>query len=100
MAYLETIITNIAIGVHGKKGTEAKKLTDFLIDWDPEGKPEKKQSPEEMLAIFKNIAVSQKVLLERQKKIEERKKKSEERKKSQDVKKQEIKRSKNISHGS
>jgi len=47
---------------------------DFLLDWDlGKGKPEpKKQSPEDMLMIFKGIQSSQNRNLERKKKVDEK----------------------------
>ena len=50
-------MTNLVIGVHGKKGTKLKDVKDFLFDWDA-SKPKGTQSPEEMKRIFESMAVS------------------------------------------
>lgn len=47
-AYLMTTISNLVIGVHGKKGTKPYEISDFLIKWDVSEKEEQKQTVEEM----------------------------------------------------
>jgi hypothetical protein len=68
------LVTNIAISIHGKKGTDFKTPLDFFLDWDLEkGKaPVKTQSPEDMLNVFKAIASGQKKNKERDAKIKAR----------------------------
>ena len=65
---------------------------DFFLDWDlSKGKPEpKRQSPEDMLKIFKGIQAGQNKNLERKKKIDEKiaaRKKQQETKSKSVVKK-------------
>lgn len=56
ISYLATIITNLAIGISGKKGAQPKTVKDFLIDWDV-SKPKKgTQSIEDIKRIFGGIA--------------------------------------------
>jgi len=56
-SYLATIITNLVIGIHGKKGARTKEVKDFLLDWDT-SKPKGTQSPEDMKRIFQGIAAT------------------------------------------
>ena len=77
MAYLCASMVNLAIGIHGKNGARMKPITDFLLQWDIEGIPEKRQSPDDILKIFQGIAGDQKAAAERKKKIAERKEKRE-----------------------
>lgn len=56
MAYLEQIITNIAIAVHGKKGTPLLETIDFMPDWAGQGLHEKKQTTEQMKQILLDFA--------------------------------------------
>jgi hypothetical protein len=61
MAYLASVMTNLTIGVHGKKGTKQTPLIDFMPDWDITAPKEvKKQSIEDMKRAFKDIMSSQK----------------------------------------
>ena len=50
MAYLMTVITNIAIGALAKRGTPLKDLKDFIPNWEREDGEEeiKQQSLEDM----------------------------------------------------
>jgi hypothetical protein len=60
MAYLASLITNLTISVHGKKGAKQTSIMDFMPVWDEEGKRQgsgqKVQSVEEMKAALLNIA--------------------------------------------
>ena len=48
MAFLSSLITNLTISVHGKKGTKATELKDFMPNWDITAPKEiKKQGIEE-----------------------------------------------------
>jgi len=54
-AYISTLISNLAIGIHGKKGTKLHEVSDFLIKWDvTEEKP--KQTVEEMKQFLLSFA--------------------------------------------
>ena len=57
MSYLATIVTNLAIGINGKKGSRPKEIKDFILDWDT-SKPKEgtMQSVEDMKRIFMDIA--------------------------------------------
>lgn len=61
IAYICTIMTNLVISVHGKKGSSFKNITDFLLKWDVTDmeKGVKVQTPEEMKTILLGIAKSQ-----------------------------------------
>ena len=59
MAYLSSLITNLVISVHGKKGAKTTTPIDFMPDWTGEGKEPKKQSTEEMKQILLGIASAQ-----------------------------------------
>lgn len=59
ISYLATIITNLAISIHGKKGSKPKEIKDFLLDWDS-SKPKGTQSPEDMKRVFMDIAAMNK----------------------------------------
>lgn len=54
-SYLAAVITNLAISIHGKKGSKQKQIKDFLLEWDV-GKPKGTQSPEEIKNLFMGIA--------------------------------------------
>jgi hypothetical protein len=58
MACLESIITNLAIGIHGKEGTKLTSPMDFMPDWAKgEEKQEiKQQSVESMKELLMGIA--------------------------------------------
>ena len=59
MAFLSSLITNLTISVHGKKGTKMTNVMDFLPIWDIQAdKPKevKIQSIEEMKKVFQEIA--------------------------------------------
>jgi len=69
LAYISSLLTNLAISIHGKKGTKNTVPIDFMLDWDLEKvKEPKKQSVEEMKAILKEIADNQNRRYERQQK--------------------------------
>lgn len=59
MAYLSSLITNLAISIHGKKGSKPTNVIDFMPKWDADEQKEqllKKQSIEEMKEAMQNIA--------------------------------------------
>jgi hypothetical protein len=60
MAYLSSLVTNLVISVHGKKGAKTTSPMDFMPDWGEEkSKEPKKQSVEEMKEILLGIAKMQ-----------------------------------------
>jgi len=57
LAFLSSLMVNIAIQQNGKKGTKLTDVKDFLLIWDEELQREmNEQSPEEILSIFQGIA--------------------------------------------
>ena len=71
MAYLASLITNIARSVHGKQGTTMTTLEDFMPDWAGERKEvePKKQSVDEMKQLLLSIASNQNKKLNRRKQL-------------------------------
>ena len=65
MSYLATIITNLAIGIHGKKGSKPKTVKEFLLDWDTSKPKQGTQSIEDMKRIFMEIGAMNKKKEER-----------------------------------
>jgi hypothetical protein len=62
MAYVSSLITNLAISIHGKKGTKPMNIMDFMPKWDsqePENTVVKQQSVEEMKKALLQIAQAQ-----------------------------------------
>lgn len=62
ISYIASLLTNLVIRVHGKKGAKLTEVKEFLFDWSGEirkGELTKKQSPEEMKAIMMAIAAGQ-----------------------------------------
>ena len=60
LAYLSSLLTNLVISIHGKKGTKHTTPMEFLLNWDVDAKVEpKKQSVEEMKQILMGLAKSQ-----------------------------------------
>jgi len=55
LAYLSSLITNIAICVHGKKGAKHTIPMDFMLDWDVKEKKINVQSVEEQKRILMDI---------------------------------------------
>ena len=55
LAYLSSLITNIAIRVHGKKGAPLTKVKDFLLNWDVTGTKVEVQSVEEQKKLLMSI---------------------------------------------
>ncbi len=61
IAQLLSQVTNIAIGVHGKKGAAFTTPSEFLMDWGDDGfKEPKKQSVVDMKNVLISIAEAQK----------------------------------------
>ena len=57
MAFLGSLITNLAISVHGKKGSKQISLEDYMPKWDVTAPKEvKTQSVEEMKKAMQDIA--------------------------------------------
>jgi hypothetical protein len=56
-AYIATIISNLAIGIHGKKGTKLHTVNDFLIEWDTT-KEKPKQTISEMKEVLMSLAAT------------------------------------------
>ena len=69
MAYMASLITNIARSIHGKQGVKMTTLDDFMPDWAGERQEaeQKKQSVEEMKNLLLSIASSQNKKLSRKK---------------------------------
>lgn len=66
LAYLSSLITNLTLSVHGKKGVKMTNPMDFMLDWDGTMKQEpKKQSVEEMKEILMQFAKTQNKRVER-----------------------------------
>jgi hypothetical protein len=68
MAYLSSLITNLTISVHGKKGAKHTEVVDFMPDWSGEKANEpKKQTVEQMKEMLLGIAQAQnkKVMMEK-----------------------------------
>lgn len=61
MAYLSSLITNLTISVHGKKGAKQTTIMDFMPKWDSLGdeKEVKVQSVEDMKKALLEIAGAQ-----------------------------------------
>jgi hypothetical protein len=63
MAYIASLITNLTISVHGKKGAKQTNIMDFMPVWDEEGKKQgggqKTQSVEDMKSALLSIAKAQ-----------------------------------------
>jgi hypothetical protein len=58
VAYLSSLITNLAISTHGKKGSRLTKVEDFMLEWDEEAREAKQQgqSTEEIKEILLSFA--------------------------------------------
>ena len=60
LAMLSSLLSNLTIQVHGKKGTKLTKIEDFLVEWDSALVEEKKQqSPEDMKKFLMDLAARQ-----------------------------------------
>ena len=56
LAYISSLLTNLTISVHGKKGAKTTNPMDFMLDWDLEKKEPKKQSMEGMKAALRGLS--------------------------------------------
>lgn len=57
MAYLASVITNLALSIHGQKGVKMTTPMDFMPDWSGERKEEpQQQSVDDMKKIFMELA--------------------------------------------
>jgi len=59
MSILASTVTNLAIGIHGKKDTKPSTPAEFMPDWVGEPVEVKKQSPQEMKAILLSLTKHQ-----------------------------------------
>ena len=61
MAFISSLMTNLTISVHGKKGAKMTNPMDFMPEWDiSSGKGEvKKQSVDDMKKFLLGIAQAQ-----------------------------------------
>lgn len=60
MACMISIVTNLAIGIHGNKGQKFTTPMDYMPDWSGEKEDQmtQKQSVEEMAKVLKEIAAA------------------------------------------
>lgn len=67
MAILATTIFNLAVDIHGKKGTKHREITDYMPNWggDETDEGKGKQSVEEMKNILLSMASSQNKKIEK-----------------------------------
>jgi hypothetical protein len=60
ISYLASLITNLAIRIHGKKGAKSVDIEEFLLKWDAEAgkvkQEDKVQSVEEIKRALMSIA--------------------------------------------
>lgn len=57
MAYLASMITNLVISIHGKKGAKHTVPLDYMPKWDAEKESiVRKQTPEEMKELLLDLA--------------------------------------------
>ena len=59
LAYLSSLITNIAISVHGKKGAKLTQPADFMLEWGKEKKEIEKQSVDQIKEFMMGFAKDQ-----------------------------------------
>lgn len=52
MAHLISTITNLATGIHGKKGAKLTKIDDFIIKWSGVETEDTTMSPESIKNLF------------------------------------------------
>ena len=57
-AYLLMTMTNLAISIHGKKGSKLTKIEDYIVDWDAKSKDVVQQSAEDMKNFLMSFATS------------------------------------------
>lgn len=68
MAQLASVVTNLALSIHGEKGAKMTSSIDFMPDWSGDRKEETpQQSAEEMKKIFMEIAGAQNKKVKREK---------------------------------
>jgi len=57
LAFISSLITNIALRQYGKKEAKLTEVSDFMLIWDEEARRKsKEQTPEEMKEILLNLA--------------------------------------------
>lgn len=71
-AVLATVVSNLAIDIHAKKGTKRKEILDFMPDWSGEGEQEKVQSVEQMKQALLALASGQNKVMKRKEVIQTR----------------------------
>ena len=59
LAYLSSLITNISISVHGKKGAKLTQPIDFMLEWGKEKKEIEKQSTDQIKEALMSFAKGQ-----------------------------------------
>jgi len=69
MAQICSVMVNLTTAVHGKKGTKQVTPLDYMPNWSGDEKPMKRQTPEEMIAIFTGIATNNNKRVARDKKL-------------------------------
>jgi len=55
MSYIASLITNLFIRTHGRRGAKLTEVKDFILDWD-KGFGRKAQSMEEMKQVLLSLA--------------------------------------------
>lgn len=55
MAYICSVISNLAISIHGKRGAKGRTAIDFMPEWDKVETEPVKQSVEEMKAVLLEV---------------------------------------------
>jgi len=67
LAYISSLITNVAISVHGKKGAKLTQPQDFMLEWGKEKEEVQKQSTDQIKEFMMSFAKEQnkKVQLEK-----------------------------------
>lgn len=74
MAYMASLMINVAIKLYGKKGAEFTEPKDFMPEWDEEQQSYKpQQSIEEMGSILKSFAKQHNKTVEKRKMTRDRK---------------------------
>ncbi len=68
MSYIASLLTNLVIRVHGKKGAKLTDVKDFLLDWSGDMKHTQQQTPQEMREFLLQFAKTQNKKVESQKK--------------------------------
>ena len=59
LAYLSSLVTNIAIQVNGKKGAKLTQPQDFMLEWGKDKEEIEKQSVDQIKEFMMNFAQGQ-----------------------------------------